>query len=910
MMRSYLLPTSDTPKKNEKWISVRFISLFLILFTVCAMAPSLRAMTAEVKNHLGSPTIMVDGKPQTPLILWAFSTPQRASTVVKANPRWQQYTTSFTAPQDDPGLCAIHLRMGGTTGTIWLDNVRFFEGDANATNPVNMLQQGDFEGSRAETDGAWVLFRGDPNANIATWDFDAADKVSGKQSCRIQITKIPSGGGTANMIYQGLKIQKGKRYTLSLWIKADREHPVEVVAIHHADPWTVYTGKEGPITAAPLMKSEISLAKKAGVHLFSTEMNMPWPKPGEKADFSNVDAMMDAMISVDPQILVLPRFYPMPPQWWLDSHPGSEMVFNDPKIKGYVSVASKEWLKDACENMRVFIRHLEDKYGDHLIAYQPGMQENGEWFYWKMGDGSLFSGFEESYRTGFARWAEKKYKTEEKLRKAWGQPEVTFTTVRVPSVGERTNAPLGLLYDPATQKFQIDFSEYMNVVNSDAIIALAHAIKQETKGKKLSMFFYGYYFELGGLHASGHLGLGRVLRSPDVDILAGPLSYSEREPGGTIPMMSPVDSVREAGKIWLNEDDTRTYMVSEATAKASPPAWVQKTPVDTLRAHRRQFGHLLPRRLASWYMDLGNEGWVNGEDIWQNIGEMKKIYDREMQIATPWNPEVAIVVDERSTYYTQHWIADLNSGFRFQFYRMGTNFRMLLLDDVLAGRAKLPKVTMFSNCLHLTPADREKLKEATKGKTAVWLYGSGYLDDDRATASNMKDLMGFSFKEFPTGGVTTIRFAAESSLAKGLEKMDFTPSLTSTKPLWSINSDPSIKPFATFPDGSIAAASRTTEGGGRIIYVGTLGCPSTVLRNILKEAGVRLYIDSNDVLDTDGRFLSLTASTAGPKTISVPAGMNLFKEGNPNPLELKNGQFTEPFELGEVRFYCLEPQTK
>ena len=668
--------------------------------------------------------------------------------------------------------------------------------------------------------------------------------------------------------------------------------------------------------ASPMGMNQIRLANKAGVHLFSTGVGMPWPKPGEEPDFTQVDKAFDQMIQVDPQILIMPRFHMSPPQWWMDAHPGNEIVFNEgKKLKGkraFQSIASEVWLKEAIEHMRVFIRHIESKYGDHVIVYHPGCMENGENFYNKAGEKGIFNGFEEVYRTGFAGWVKKKYQNEEQLRKAWGQPEVTFATIRVPTMAERKNAALGIIYDPATQQFQIDFAEYQNIAVSDALMALAHAIKEETQGKKLTMFFYGYYYEIAAMHQFGHLGLGRVLRSPDVDILTSPLSYDNRQPGGTEPMMSPVDAIREAGKLWIVEDDTRTYLSSTHTITTSNPEWIQKPAVMTLRAHQRQFGHLLPRRLGTWYMDLGGEGWLNGEDIWQNIGQIKKIYDREMQIPTPWNPEVAVVADERSSFYTQIPDADLFYPHRSrflglpQFYRMGTNFRLLLLNDVLAGRSKLPKVSIFVNCLHMTPADRENLKNKTEGKTAIWFYGSGYVDDNHASALNMADLTGFSFKESLKEEPTEVRFDSGSPLSQGLIRMDYAPPHPDILPRWSIKPNRSIRTIARFTDGSIAAASHATKEKGQSFYIGTLSCPAQVLRNILKEAGVRIYMDSDDMLETDGRCMIFTASTAGPKTIFVPEGMKLYREGNATPLEVKNGKYTESFELGEVRFYRLE----
>ena len=84
--------------------------------------------------------------------------------------------------------------------------------------------------------------------------------------------------------------------------------------------------------------------------------------------------------------------------------------------------------------------------------------------------------------------------------------------------------------------------------------------KLETGGKSLFTSFYGYHCELFGA-VSGHYNLTRMLQCEDVDILAGPVGYSEREAtGGIASYMTIVSSVAEAGKMWFDESDYRTYL--------------------------------------------------------------------------------------------------------------------------------------------------------------------------------------------------------------------------------------------------------------------------------------------------------------------------------------------------------------
>ena len=104
-------------------------------------------------------------------------------------------------------------------------------------------------------------------------------------------------------------------------------------------------------------------------------------------------------------------------------------------------------------------------------------------------------------------------------------------------------------------------------------------------------------------------------------------------------------------------------------------------------------------------------------------------------------------------------------------------------------------------------------------------------------------------------------------------------------PLWSVNEGAGIAPLAHFADGSVAAAVKGS-GAGKSIYIGSAGCPAQLLRNILKDSGVNLYLDSDDPLITDGRFLSLTASSAGEKRIFLPGG-----------IRTENMEFGETFRM-------------
>ena len=99
-------------------------------------------------------------------------------------------------------------------------------------------------------------------------------------------------------------------------------------------------------------------------------------------------------------------------------------------------------------------------------------------------------------------------------------------------------------------------------------------IKDATGGRSLAGAFYGYLMELAWnagffsegpdspfstYQRSGHLGLAKVLKSPQVDFLVSPYSYGFRGIGGEGCSMLPSESLRIHNKIYLYEDDTRSH---------------------------------------------------------------------------------------------------------------------------------------------------------------------------------------------------------------------------------------------------------------------------------------------------------------------------------------------------------------
>jgi hypothetical protein len=98
------------------------------------------------------------------------------------------------------------------------------------------------------------------------------------------------------------------------------------------------------------------------------------------------------------------------------------------------------------------------------------------------------------------------------------------------------------------------------------------------------------------------------------------------------------------GKLWLNEDDTRTYLSAENEETGR---------VATLQAiqwvHRRNFAQALAHGSALWWMDLRGQGWPAARPIWGNLSGLRGLW--EATPPRPLRPDIAVVIDEQSSLY-------------------------------------------------------------------------------------------------------------------------------------------------------------------------------------------------------------------------------------------------------------------
>jgi beta-galactosidase len=652
-----------------------------LAIATCSLCIGTAAETVRVKVNSGVPQLVVDGKAVRARVF--FGIPGARPKAIM--PESQLFTFEFQPLENEPARATMHLRFGETPGQVILDDIQV----QDLTSGTETISLCDFEQGKAVFDRDWVVWPPGEENTVGNVQIVAGAGRDGSNGLCVALQKPTHGSWPDFHIYHraNLALNRDHRYRVSLWIRSEQKRNLALAFYRPGEHFT-YLG--GPPSC---FESQIKLAADVHVDLVSFPLRMPWPRSGKTVDWTSVERQCQAVIDANPRALLLPRVWMGPPHWWLEEHPDDRMVWDkEPTQHSDVVVASSVWREEAAGHLTALIEHLESKFGAHMAGYHPTGQNTGEWFYQNTW-GPALNGYSASSRRAWREWLQERYRDDAGLQAAWSDPLATLDAAEVPHPEARRGSPYGLLRDPRHERSLLDFAQFQQDMMADCVCHFAKTVRQATRGDKLVVFFYGYSFEFAairdGAAVAGHYGLRRVLQSPDVDMLCSPISYFDRALGGSGPAMTAAESVALAGKMWLVEDDTRTYL-----GTGDFPGWQDGVDnlEDTNALLLRNTGQCALRNFATWWMDLGGTGWFDDARMWVEMERLQRLDQLLLETPRPFRPEVAAVVDEKSMICTAGGSSRLTRPLVYEarrpLGRMGAAYGQYLLDDVIAGRTK------------------------------------------------------------------------------------------------------------------------------------------------------------------------------------------------------------------------------
>ncbi len=682
--------------------------------------------------------------------------------------------------------------------------------------------------------------------------------------------------------------------------------------------------------------------RDAGFHYYSIELPTRFDDAYEPATgtfradaFSPLDNLKQ-YARLDPMARFLLRVGTEPRgenSTWLHQHPDQWEVL-EPKARGIYptpSYASKAWLSDAAGFIRALITYLYTyDLSQYILGYLICGGDSAEWV--KVGPMEDWAGdYSAPMQQAFGDWLRVRYGDVQSLRNAWNDPNADFDQPDlVPSPEDQGATDLFLFKDPRKQRKAIDHFQCLADLVAGDIDQLCSVAKQACRHEHLAGAFFGYVQEIvwnNGFfgqrladadvaHAAGarlgHAGLRRVLASPHVDFLSSPYSYGFRWVGGEGSFMSPQESVRRAGKLWVSEEDMRTHLWPANSFYGQT-----HNTRETCEVLKRQMANIITHSAGAWWCDWGGQGGgaYAEPEVMHLFQRSQQIGRRALDLPDRTSAaETAIVIDAESSFYR----STLNNfdipswrNHAWGIVRMGTPVDVILLSDLLEGQARDYKFYFFVNTVHFSTADRQSMKQLMRrnGKVSLWVYAPGFVGEELSVA-NCIDLTGIHLSMTPRQWSTNIYLSNfEHPITHNLPTSTFWGTDMRLGPLFTVD-DPDVITLGTV----VINQGRCEPGfvlrqadGWASAYSAAPNLPPGLLRELARYAGVHIYCESEDVMYADRNFIALHTVRTGEKLIHLPHPADVWEVYSERLVARNTNIFTDTMQASTTNLYYYGP---
>ena len=890
-----------------KKILILPILALLVVASGCKKAK--HEYTVQMRN--GVPFLHIDGEPVRNRIFYS-NVP--GAKYQKIDSQEKVYNTDFTSPIDTKDA-TISLNFDATIKDIWVSELTLENLTDKTKKSVydftaNPVDKNLFSNWTVKALEAWRDYSlGFKSTALDPKKYsDKPYKVKNENGVlHIDKAFVSKTAGLTDIEYlnfcvKDIALEKGKKYRLVAKVRANAKGRFETM---------VYDTKTleliGTNTQETFMTTE-KYASEVGVDFITFGVPAFW-KDDETCK-KLTDSRFEPVIKANPKAKIIVRLGLEPPDEWLDAHPDELMQNEDgtPIIRHHVRFpfpGSEVYRKDAMEAVKKFIKYVEEKYPENIAGYHPSGGNSSEWFYGATFEPN-FNGFSPTTQRAWRKWLKEKYQTDQALQKAWRNPTAKIDEAKAPSEKERRNLHFPLI-NPETSQHVADFNVFLQDAMCDIILLASKTIRETAPKGRLSVVFYGYgnvfAFATKGPAYSGHYALRKALNSPDVDVFTSPIAYYDRQFGGIKCVQAPTETAALSGKLWLDEDDNRTWLAPES---GSPPYCLdfkQTNREISKKVLRRNMAQQTLKNVGSWWMDLFGCGWYCDRELWNVMDEFKEIENDFIKNPKLYAPDVALTYDEVSMCHVSAYPSKTSYSTVIAIPRSiavnGTSLGYYLFDDVIEGRIT-PKLHYVSASFALNKKQRELLRKTEERMSNVYMWNVGYvdLDNNKFSLETVKQATGFAVE--PAGTTKTSVVATDEGKKLGMTN---TGGKYDIPLLLSPIVEKGDVVLANYSNGKPAIVVRKT-GKYPQIFCGVTLLDKNATACFAKIAGAHSYVDNDAVATANANYVGFHTTQDGKHTLNLKSEAEVF-----DVLEKKNlGRFkTKTFDLkkGDVKLFKL-----
>lgn len=705
---------------------------------------------------------------------------------------------------------------------------------------------------------------------------------------------------------------------------------------------------------------------QSGIRIFFLICDTVWLKPDALKLF---DEEARILLEEVPQAYIIPRIGLHPTNEWIEAHPEECVTYGDgtrppvhlfsesyvTDLPAHYSLCSEVWRQDAGKALEeTWGLLMQLPYADRIVGCFLAAGGTSEWYYMlPVVNGDTTYGYSESFRRNFAWYLKEAYGTEEKMRRVWNQPDATFehakipdaesfyfsthadTAAAVPPMIMYTNCDvpepfenghnIGAFLDVNRNMDVYDFYRAMHNGTARSIQHFAKVIKNATPDRLVGAF-YGAY-GCTDFHNTGTCGgVVRLLNDENLDFLAAPGVYENRQAGGFVGQREMNDSFTLHNKIYIVEEDARTHMENRYFADK----YRIYDLTDSINVMKRDFGRTVCEDVQAWWFDqlLGGRRYKCPE-LYDLISRQQEIAHQAYALNRKKNSEIAFIYDEESpqtvSVQTNKELIELPRNYEKD--RIGAPVDLYFHNDMENPDMPAYKLYVFCNTLVLTEEERRQIREKLKREHAValFLYAPGVVDPEAETRfdeAHIAALTGIQVGRLDERFDSKFRINGEvHPLTEKLDRRKFFGIFDRIRrnslgidagqywesylyPLF-YSTDPDATVLANFLTSGVPALTVKETDGFTSVFCGAKYVSSELLRAVAEYAGVHLYCDSDDVLYANRNFVVFHSSSAGEKTLRFPRPVSPYELYEEKSYGENVTSITFDTYLGETKMFYL-----
>lgn len=516
----------------------------------------------------------------------------------------------------------------------------------------------------------------------------------------------------------------------------------------------------------------------------------------------------------------------------------------------------------------------------------------------------------ENFRNALRSYLRERYGNDaDALRKAWGDPELTFDSIEVPPESEREKPYLFLDPNRSADRRVIDVNRFWNL---STVRMLEHFARSFKAGIGRPALVTAYYNDIHG-NVMGKSAAAACYRSPHLDgvVSCNPYGVSRRA-GGSGGNGSSA-SIGLHGKYHLQEQDYRTeysYIRIKGLDKngiGATDGFQEYAAVQT-----RDLAAALSVGQGAWMFALSGNAWSH--PAFMNSAARLAAAAKEVA-ETPQegdHGQIAVFADERMDdclsarggfiYRLQHTFFP-----KFTLNLTGMSYDSYLLSDLTNPRRLSYRFHLFLSASSITEKEISYIERNLQKNNNILIFTT---DAGRIApggfSANLKRLTGLNIR---VNESKMMLHRYDPALPPG-SLFGNNPFILSEGygPFFDISPDQDTKVLAYYYGTEIPAAVMKKHPGWTAVYLALPGgFNPALLRNLAFEAGIVPVGPENDVVSSGNGILSLHATGEGMKTLRWTGRSDLKDLADGRIVAENTETFTFPAGIGETRIFRRLP---